>query len=874
MRHWTISIIDWVARACCAAAGIALLLSAPPNAVGAQAETGAWGEPTNISRSGAASGPVLVADPEGNPQLFWWDRLSGMMTSAWDGREWSDPRSSQVFMQAGPSQPAPRPLGSMPDLTYDARGWAHAWWQQAGDADTASSQLWHSRLIIGADGWFRPEMIAESALAFDVAHDTEGGLHVVYVRNLHTSSESAGVYYRYSPDSGSSWSDPAMLYDSIYFRLLSAENAYAQVISDGKGQTLAIWDSPRLRKSLIARTTEGGWEPPQELELRWTPREIQLALFPGESIALLSPGVQGSACSLQYILSSDGGRTWSPRQPAPESVDRCVGRVELMLSNNTLVAASGIGSDALTLSPWDQQRWLDGSPLPFGFTHPELGAEVSLAELQILLVGDAAIVAGTGSAGDVWSLVGHGPIQDLARAVPPIWSAPLSISAAHDPIGAISMDSDEQGQLHALWVSESAESGVALYHSSWDGTSDLLPDGLSSISPAVAAQSPGGRAAQPMIVVAGDQLFAYWEDGRYGEILYNQAYVPGPRQQPEWRQPLALPSPSLVGASPAIDVDPYGSLHVAYVAPINEQRGAYYIRSDDAGQTWSQPDLIFDASQAGWVTLGQPSISVDERGTRHVAWARTSLGSDLAPLGVYYARLPAGEEDWSKPVRMAQEGSGAPAIISTMTGQTHLIWQEVAQSNRCWHQWSTDGGQSWTAPRPLSGMERISGNLAVESDGSGALHLVALATTQSSQPVLRHMIWNGERWRASDAQALGGFGQTTFSVALALQPQEGRLHIGFVGSQDPDGEGSGLWVSSRSLPPVEVIPFPTLTPQPTPTVAAAPTATPTLSPDLPTAPELASGGLTDLPAPLILGAILAAILVAAVILAKSILARR
>ena len=47
--------------------------------------------PVNLSHSGAASQPRVVAGLEGVLQAFWIDHFDGLMTSIYDGVTWSKP---------------------------------------------------------------------------------------------------------------------------------------------------------------------------------------------------------------------------------------------------------------------------------------------------------------------------------------------------------------------------------------------------------------------------------------------------------------------------------------------------------------------------------------------------------------------------------------------------------------------------------------------------------------------------------------------------------------------------------------------------------------------------------------------------------------
>ena len=69
----------------------------------AQVDDGVWGEPVNLSRSGAATLPQIAAAPDGTLQAFWWDQFDGLMTTISDGAifaggAWSEPALAPILV--------------------------------------------------------------------------------------------------------------------------------------------------------------------------------------------------------------------------------------------------------------------------------------------------------------------------------------------------------------------------------------------------------------------------------------------------------------------------------------------------------------------------------------------------------------------------------------------------------------------------------------------------------------------------------------------------------------------------------------------------------------------------------------------------------
>jgi hypothetical protein len=61
----------------------ALLLINSACPVAAQSDD-VWGTPINVSRSGAATQPVLIAGSNGTARALWWDAFEGIVTARYD----------------------------------------------------------------------------------------------------------------------------------------------------------------------------------------------------------------------------------------------------------------------------------------------------------------------------------------------------------------------------------------------------------------------------------------------------------------------------------------------------------------------------------------------------------------------------------------------------------------------------------------------------------------------------------------------------------------------------------------------------------------------------------------------------------------------
>ncbi|MFH1085278.1 MAG: exo-alpha-sialidase, partial [Chloroflexota bacterium] len=295
---------------------------------------GEWSAPANLSRSGAASEPVIVAGPMGTSQAFWWDRFDGMTSAYYDGQSWFTAVLSPIALRAvSEGQVVSQPIEAMPRIVGDGSGQAHALWLGKAERDTGLRALWHSRLAIGSASWAQPTQLADSALTWELAADSGGGLHLVYVRTSHTEGASAGIYYRRSSDGGETWTLPTALYASVYVRLLSEKAAHLAMAAGPAGQLLVAWDDPRLDEGVIARSLDGGqtWQAPTPLHA--TGARIHRArpfYTPDGALHLLWETLGAESEGRLYEqYSPDDGRTWGEPQRVLPALRAPLGQVRL-----------------------------------------------------------------------------------------------------------------------------------------------------------------------------------------------------------------------------------------------------------------------------------------------------------------------------------------------------------------------------------------------------------------------------------------------------------------------------------------------------------------------------------------------------------------
>jgi hypothetical protein len=853
-----------------------LLVGFVPGVQAQGATENLWSQPVNISRSGAASSPFVVSGADGKLQAIWWDQFDGLTTAIHDEKAWSEPASAPIWVTtvAANKEVIVAPIKTMPGLAAGS-GVTLAFWQGEADEKTGVRTLQYSRLAFGAKEWSSPAGFAESVLAWQAVADQDGVIYIIYLRIAHSADSPAGLYIRRSSNGGASWSAGKLLYGSIYFRLLKAEDVYMR-LAVGGDSVYVVWEDPRLSRAFLTVSSDGGetWTEPQTLgesASGATPTATgatkpQIVVSgANEALLLYQSRRAATSCALFQQRTTDGGKNWSAPERALDKMGSCAVELRRTASGQILAVASPAGG--LTLAAWKDGRWSESKTLRPSLKDTVTGRSLTLESPLLVFGGETPLLAGRAQDGDLWTVAAQSSALELIAAPVSPWAKPTPLAENPKFPSLPVLATDKEGRVHALW-SESAGSGLpgnALWYAGFEGARRS--------NAAVVLRSPDGKSEQPALVAAGDYVHAIWSGGPYGEIFHSRAQIKSASRADGWSEPLALPAPGDLADAPTIAADLSGGLHVVYAVPQNEGRGLYYTASLDGGRSWSKAMQIFDAAAAKWLMVAHPTLAVDERDTLHVAWVRALPGGGL-PQALWYTRSTDGGQSWAAPSMIAEGAYEWPRAVATLNGQTHLIFHEVGAKGGVWQRWSDDGGVSWKPLVQIPGLREVSAPVSVVADGTGRLCLLALGVDDIKDPAIFYTIWNIERWGERETIRLETGGATLPGIAAAIQPLAGRLDVTYRGT-------TVLEYISRAMTPAASLPTPISTPLPTqtptlvPTPSPTPTARPTVNPEpASTAGQISIGGLISLPVLGIVGVLGAAALAILAVVARAIWMRR
>lgn len=874
----------------------------------AQSDAGPWTTPVNISKSGAASQPVIAAAPDGGLHALWWDSAEGEQyawTTSLTGTTWTTPTTvSQIFGErkietnadTGKSTVTLKPPLEV-RLLSGLRGDTHAFWLDQ------EGQLFDARTVGAA--WGSAVVLADSALVVDVAGDVQGTLHVAYLRGDNSPGNPSGVYYR-ATSNGAVWSGPALVYASLYFRSVKPEQANVSVASDGQGQVVAAWDDVQAGQSLYAHSPDGGrtWSTPQTISTDPSQQIVRARVVSSQTgdFFLLWQDETTATCRLSLRRSTDGGQTWSAPERIPAGTSRCPGRWRfasggdgrLWLVGVPASSALDTSGSSVTLIAWDGKAWSRAADVSMGLQSTTQDKGASLRGLDLALAGQSVGIVGVDAEGDVWAARNAVGLELLMPALKPVWDQAVSVS---DPQSLTHVNevpalvADEQGKLYTFWSesSDPAGPGTALYMAIWDGSrwsraTRMFQPRVTGTGLSAGATSVG-LSEQPSLAIDRDgRLHAVWRGEQEGAVLYSSSFARDAASSQAWAGPTTLPMPGRLGAWPDIEADPRSNtLHVLYAVPYNEGRGIHYVRSNDGGTSWLTSTVVFDAVAAKWDSVDKPHLALDARANvLHAVWLRTALIGEARGRAVMYARSTDDGRTWSAPQKVAEGVLDWPRLATAEAGQVHLVWNRTKSAagasttfSEVWAQSSFDGGQRWSEPRQVPGFEDVTGPVCVASDGAGGLYVVGVGRGTSGEARLLYSRWDGLAWTGHEHFGLGQDATPGNAVVAVLVPTVGRLSAllrEFVSA--PGGAGQFRLIATGRDVPVAPTPrpIPTYTPLPTvtPMATSMPAPTETARPSLNSTgmPQGVSRSPLPISTSLVAGGVVVALLILVVVVSQ------
>ena len=483
-----------------------------------------------------------------------------------------------------------------------------------------------------------------------------------------------------------------------------------------------------------------------------SPFNIRVGATENSAVLVWQSGKPGEACTQFFQSSGDAGATWSEVQVMMEDLPGCALANEFVAGlaaspRGLLYLLTNIQSQ-IFLSAWNGSHWSQpqAQPILSGFEEPEIYTQVAYGCHRAALFGTRLYIVGCdrGAGGDIW-VTSRNVESSTFSFSPPVWSQPAPVIGADLEVAAVELVATGDDLIHAFF---SQRQDPAIYYTRWDGAR------WSRITPVL--QLPDGEAGSPAIAAGpGNELFLIARSSG-GSLYFSRANSSDAARASGWSTPTHLPI-AHDGKVGSADVawDAAGTVHIAYSVPVNDEHGVYLVQSKDQGKTWSGPLQVFNGAAAGFDFVGSPSLLASVNGLMHVIWKRQSIQVDgvSQPLSLYYARSEDAGHTFSEAELVVEAPVAWREIVADGQGNLHQLWQRPDMMTTLWDRVSFDGGHSWQAAQRLPVEE---GAAAVTVDPVGRLHLVSVGLGSLGHWLWDGSRWQAEaplRWSLASQPA-------------------------------------------------------------------------------------------------------------------------
>ena len=333
------------------------------------------------------------------------------------------------------------------------------------------------------------------------------------------------------------------------------------------------------------------------------------------------------------------------------------------------------------------------------------------------------------------------------------------------------------------------------------------------------------------------RLYVVWNDVRDSFIrddfqLFVHTLDDGGNTVSEPKLLATIPGGKLVATEPVVLSD--GTLLATfyqYFFPLTDEKNAempfFTMRSDDGGETFTEPEVAFRVGNHSWPyaqtemtsAFTLPIVAWDRTGGAHgdniyIVWDQVSGGTS----NIWFRRSTDGGRSWSDQMRLNDNDPPAPGaplddrmlpvVEVNRDGVVGVAWYDRRrdETRRCWELFftsSSNGGETFAANVPVASapscpppthapVARVH-NVAADPDAKD-LTEEEIAKMDLMQRMTIHM---AEQSRNARAQYFGDLGHARIEVSFdnARGNQPGH-YLGLAG--DANGAFHPLWISRRN----------------------------------------------------------------------------
>lgn len=758
-----------------------LLTPSPTRLANAQSpDEFSWTTPVNLSNSGLTSLPAMVSDQNGIVHVVWEDDTLGTMYSKLVDGAWSPPTAvrlpfsgfAPVFVNAGAyvhafwidergslahSRVALTDSGwgnweratvlakivedfkvvFQPDKTFhlsyitsleDERNQAGAYYLRSSDGGVS----WANAKPIYLSRYFRD--LNPDLVNVDIAATVQGDQQQVFT--VFNNPAVSRVFMSRSLDGGETWDEP--------------------VVVDGPTEA-----NPTSSPYNPVITTSGS-----QVQVLW-----------------LSNLQSGFACSQYYQVSNDNGATWGERTRMLAEFVGCPQDNSLLKVSDDLTLLQTTIRDDVYLVAWNGEAWSKAylQSMLSEFSDPLTNESVTFRCRQSSIhAGTTLLFVGCDELGNRDTWITSRDIGDVESWFPTVttWDDPMIVVDSDDEISSAQAIVDAQGMFHILWLqvdlAEDDNFQRSIHYVRFQDDTLTQPGRI--------LDSPD-KIVEDFSVAYDrnrDRLVVVWTTGTTGEIYYSWADISNATSTFEWSEPAVLLGTPKLAKSPNILATPDGTLYIAYAIPVNEERGIYLISSLDGGETWEPAVQVFGVTEPDWQAVDFPKLASTGDEILHTLWRRDRIYGTAGVVGLYYARSEDRGQTWSEPQAVSNDLINGAWIVDGAGEGVHRFWLTSAGAESSfYHDASMDQGANWRINDNLTGFGEIPGIASPFIDAVGRVNFAQAVVNSPGNLVINHQQDNGGRWTIQDSLLLGEVGIEEITSLSAQELSTGRLILAY-----------------------------------------------------------------------------------------------